>query len=166
MRIVLYRGSDICLKLLLLPQLSEQLIRPLATSSSSLELPDASLPLPAWGSSPVSFSSVSPWSSFSPHSLSCVPLPEQFSFSVRGFKQPGVSKNPLGAVEGHYWVWPLCNQQKLCPGFISKNLPEFLVFLASICTILACKLPRQVARSVRTNLLLVGLKSLKIRGFR
>lgn len=144
------------------PMLSEQLIQPLATSSA-MKLPDTSLPLPSWGCSPASFSSVPPCSSFSPHSLS---LPEQLHFRVRGLKQPGVNKNPLSAVGGHYWVRPLCNQQKCCLCFVSKSLPEVLVPLASICTILAWKLPRQVARSVHTNLLLAGSKFLKIRSFR
>lgn len=43
------------------------------------------------------------------------------NFSVRGFTRPGVSKNPLRAVEGHCCVGPLCNQQKLCPCLISQN---------------------------------------------
>lgn len=141
-------------------------MHPLATSPFALKLPDASLPLPSWGCSPVSFSSEPPRSSFSSRSLSCVPLPQHLHFSGRGFTEPGVSKNPPGAVEGQYWVRPLCNQQKLCPCFISKSLPGFLVPLASISTILTQKLPRQVARSVHTNSLLVGLKSSKIRGFR
>lgn len=157
---VLYRGSDRRLKHPLLPWLSEYLIHPLSSSLSALKLlMPPCLYLPALLSASLQ-SHLGPASP--PQPLLHAPA-WAASLQCQRFYTVSVTKNPLSAVEGQYWVGPLCNQQKLFPCFISKSLPEFL---ASICRILACKLPRQVARAVRTNLLLVGLKSLKIRGFR
>ena len=170
MRTLLYSGRDICLKLLLLPQDVRAVIHPLVAFPFALKLPDAALPVPSCCCSPASCPPVPPWSGFCPHSLSWVPLcsmPQQLYFSARGLKQPAVSKNPLGAVGGRCWAGALSNQPKLHPCLIPKNLPGFIVVsLKSICTALACKLPAQGAGSVRTDLLLVDLKSLKIRGFR